>query len=83
MNTAKSIIRLAVLLALCALGLGLIFHSEKFCDITRFCIKVFIDKTLGILCFFLLGFLYMKWCKTDKWLKQYEKWIKEAEEARL
>ena len=83
MNTVKSIIRLSVLLGLCALGLCLIFHKESFTDITLFCLKVFFDKTLGILCFFLLGFLYFKWCKTDRWLMKYEKWIKEAEEAKL
>lgn len=83
MNIAKSIMRLAILVALCALGLFLIFHQEAFDDITIFCLRVFIDKALGILCFFLLGCLYLKWCKTDKWLKKYEEWIKEAEEARL
>ncbi|MDE5871181.1 MAG: hypothetical protein K2H22_04440 [Muribaculaceae bacterium] len=83
MNTTKSILRLAVLFGLCALGLCLLFHKECFNDLTIFCLKVFFDKALGILCFFLLGFLYFKWCKTDKWLMKYEEWIKEAEQTRL
>lgn len=84
MNTAKSIIRLAVLVALCALGLFLIFDPEKSdLPMLAYCVKVFFDKAIGILCFIAAGLLYNKWCATDRWLKKYESWIKEAEEAQL
>ena len=84
MKTAKSIIRIAVLFALCALGLFLILNvGDPSEPLTLFCLKTSIEIALGILCFFILGFLYFKWCKTDKWLMKYEQWMKEAEEAQL
>lgn len=84
MNTVKSIIRIAVLFVLCALGLDLIFDIEDPNEpLTLFCLKTAFEVAIGIICFIIMGFLYIRWCKTDKWLKKYEEWIKEAEEARL
>lgn len=84
MNIIKSITRIAVLVALCALGSCLIFHKEDYNDpLFLFCLKVFFNKAMGVLCFFVLGMLYNKWCRTDRWLRQYEKWIKEAEQTEL
>lgn len=84
MNTTKSIIRIAVLFALCALGLFLIFDIEDpKGPLTLFCLKYAFDVAIGIICFIITGLLYIKWSKTDKWLMKYEGWIKEAEEAQL
>ncbi len=84
MNTSKLIIRLVVLIALCALGLFLIFDPEVMHNsLTAFCIRVFLDKALGVACIIATGFLYNRWCKTDPWLKKYEEWIKEAEQTEL
>lgn len=84
MNTTKSIIRIAVLFALCALGLFLIFNiGDPNEPVTLFCLKTSLEVALGIICFIITGMLYIKWSKTDKWLMKYEGWIKEAEEAQL
>lgn len=83
MNTIKSIIRLAILFGLCALGLCLIFHQETYNDIIFFCLKIFFNKAMGIACLFAVGLLYCRWSKTDRLLIKYEKWFKEAEQTRL
>ncbi len=84
MNTIKSIIRLAVLFALCALGIALIFDPCSLDDpLEVFCIKTIVEEALGIGCIVGTGLLYVRWSKTDRWLSKYEEWMKEAEEAEL
>lgn len=84
MNTTKSIIRIAVLFTLCALGLFLIFNiGDPNEPIIIFCLRSSLEVAIGIICFIITGHLYFRWSKTDKWLMKYEGWIKEAEEAHL
>ncbi len=80
MNKTKSIIRIAILFALLALGLALIFNIERDEDITVLCIHVILDKAFGIGFVIASGLLYNKWSVSDAWISRYDEWnSKESE----
>ncbi|MBD5384876.1 hypothetical protein HDR69_00410 [bacterium] len=74
MKTAISLIRIAILVTLGLVAFLLIFGEEQDETTLAFCLHVFFDKTVGVLC--ILGFsqLYQNWCKYDKWIARFDAW---------
>lgn len=68
MNKTISLIRIAILLALVSAGMILLLGEEQGAVNWSFLIRVILDKALGIGCFYVMGKLYGRWRKSDKWL---------------
>ena len=74
MNKTESLIRIAILLTLAIVGFGLVFGEEQDESLWDFTLHVIFDKAFGVGCLYLMGKLYSRWSKTDKWIARFEAW---------
>lgn len=74
MNKTESLIRIAILLTLACVGLLLVLGEEQDEDTWSFFLHVLFDKSFGVCCLYIMGKLYDRWSKTDKWIARFEAW---------
>lgn len=81
MNKTISIIRIAIISVLFALGMIFLFGEEQNENLFAFLFHVVVDKALAFVIFFYIGRLYKRWCKIDPWFKAYDKMCDEVMDA--
>lgn len=75
MNTLKSIIRIAILIAIGLLGLVMLLSSIDNASELRAITHVVFELPFAGLLLYLFHRLYQRWSVTDKWIKTYNRWI--------
>lgn len=78
MKFTESLIRIAILIALLSVSLLLILNIEDDKSTWDFTVHVILDKSFGILGFYIFHLLYTKWSKIDPWIKAYDKYSKKG-----
>lgn len=78
MNTTPSILRIALLLGLCAIAMWLILGTETQASTAAWTLHFIIDKTIGLGTCILISRLYRHWAATDPWLRAYHKMCRRA-----
>lgn len=71
METMKSMMRIAALTALGIVAAVGIFSADV-SDLTRFVLM----KFAGFMAAYMLCRMYVRWRKSDKWIKEYERFCK-------
>lgn len=73
MNTAKSIIRIIILLSLFATAFICILSQPDNAS-TSWMKDLMISKLIGVMAAVIFIRLYPRWRKSDKWLSRYDRW---------
>ena len=70
----KTILRIAILQLLSALGLILFFGEEQETGLA-FLLYVLIDKIIGLAALVAFGLLYSRWSSIDPLIERFDKWV--------
>ena len=81
MTKTISIIRIAIISVLFALGMIFLFVEEQDENPGWFLLHVLMDKALAFALLFYISRLYKRWSKVDPWLKAYDKMCDEVMDA--
>lgn len=74
MKKTESVIRIAILIALAAVGTSLVFCEEQDENLCNLLIHVILDKALGAGCIYTMVRLYSRWRRNDRWIARYDAW---------
>lgn len=80
MKKIRSIVRIAILLALGITAMLLIFGKESSTDLSSWILLFMAHKAIGICAIILIARLYTRWSKVDPWLICYKKMCEEVDE---